>query len=105
MHDADDVFVWGRSGVGRREHWPKWLLVAAAMAGLIGVSGAGPGMRTPQVRSGCMRTDLTTFDCIVATPCLLLYSSTLLSCNVLSADALQELAGWAGSLAACFVLD
>jgi hypothetical protein len=49
MHDADDVAVWG-SGLGRREHWPRWLLVSAAGVGLVGLSGAVPGSRTPLVR-------------------------------------------------------
>jgi hypothetical protein len=49
MHDADDVAVWG-SGLGRREHWPRWLLVMAAGVGLLGMSGAVPGSRSALVR-------------------------------------------------------
>jgi hypothetical protein len=49
MHGADDVAVWG-SGLGRREHWPRWLLVSAAGVGLVGLSGVVPGSRTPLVR-------------------------------------------------------
>jgi hypothetical protein len=49
MHDADDVAVWG-SGLGRREHWPRWLLMAAAAVGLVGLSGAVPGSRSAIVR-------------------------------------------------------
>lgn len=49
MHDADDVAVWG-SGLGRREHWPRWLLVTAAGVGLLGMSGAVPGSRSPLMR-------------------------------------------------------
>ncbi|KAF8058100.1 hypothetical protein HT031_005760 [Scenedesmus sp. PABB004] len=49
MHDADDAAVWG-SGLGRREHWPRWLLVAAGALGLLGLSGAVPGSRAPVVR-------------------------------------------------------
>lgn len=49
MHDADDVAIWG-SGLGRREHWPRWLLVAAAGLGLLGLSGAGPGLKSSSAR-------------------------------------------------------
>jgi hypothetical protein len=49
MHEADDAAVWA-SGLGRREHWTRWLLVAAAGLGLAGGSGAAPGARTPGVR-------------------------------------------------------
>ncbi|WIA13369.1 hypothetical protein OEZ85_006949 [Tetradesmus obliquus] len=49
MHDADDVAIWG-SGLGRREHWPRWLLVLAAGVGLLGMSGAVPGSRSALVR-------------------------------------------------------
>jgi hypothetical protein len=49
MHDADDAAVWG-SGLGRREHWPRWLLMAAAGVGLVGLSGVVPGSRSPLVR-------------------------------------------------------
>jgi hypothetical protein len=49
MHGADDVAVWG-SGLGRREHWPRWLLVSAAGLGLVGLSGVVPGSRSPLVR-------------------------------------------------------
>ncbi|KAI8462462.1 MAG: hypothetical protein J3K34DRAFT_462917 [Monoraphidium minutum] len=42
MHEADDAAVWA-SGLGRREHWSRWLLVAAAALGLAGASGAAPG--------------------------------------------------------------
>lgn len=49
MHDADDAAVWG-SGLGRREHWPRWLLMSAAGVGLVGMSGIVPGSRSPLVR-------------------------------------------------------
>lgn len=49
MHDADDAAVWG-SGLGRREHWPRWLLMAAAGVALLGLSGVVPGSRSPLVR-------------------------------------------------------
>lgn len=49
MHDADDVAIWG-TGLGRREHWPRWLLVVAAGVGLLGMSGVVPGSRTSVVR-------------------------------------------------------
>jgi hypothetical protein len=49
MHDADDAAVWG-SGLGRREHWPRWLLMSAAGVGLVGMSGVVPGSRSPLVR-------------------------------------------------------
>lgn len=51
MHDADDAAVWG-SGLGRREHWPRWLLMSAAGVGLVGLSGIVPGSRSPLVRLG-----------------------------------------------------
>jgi hypothetical protein len=46
MHEADDAAVWG-SGLGRREHWTRWLLVAAVGVGMVGASGAVPGGRSP----------------------------------------------------------
>lgn len=49
MREADDAAVWG-AGLARREHWPRWLLIAAAALGLAGASGAAPGARTPGVR-------------------------------------------------------
>jgi hypothetical protein len=49
MHDSDDVAVWG-SGLGRKEHWPRWLLIAAAGVGMLGLAGVGPGMRTSGMR-------------------------------------------------------
>jgi hypothetical protein len=49
MHGADDAAVWG-SGLGRREHWPRWLLMSAAGVGLVGLSGVVPGSRSPLVR-------------------------------------------------------
>jgi len=33
MHDAEDVEVWGR-GLSRKEHWPRWLLLAATVLGM-----------------------------------------------------------------------
>ncbi|GLI61232.1 hypothetical protein VaNZ11_003532, partial [Volvox africanus] len=41
MHSAEDVEVWGR-GLSRREHWPRWLLIAAVVTGLATTGGAGP---------------------------------------------------------------
>ncbi|GIM00281.1 hypothetical protein Vretimale_5429, partial [Volvox reticuliferus] len=41
MHSAEDVEVWGR-GLSRREHWPRWLLIAAVVAGLATAGGSGP---------------------------------------------------------------
>jgi hypothetical protein len=49
MHEADDAAIWA-SGLGRREHWTRWLLVAAVGVGLVGASGAAPGGRAPAVR-------------------------------------------------------
>jgi hypothetical protein len=49
MHEADDAAVWG-SGLGRREHWTRWLLVAAVGVGMVGASGAAPGGRAAPVR-------------------------------------------------------
>jgi len=46
MHEADDAAVWG-SGLGRREHWTRWLLVAAVGVGMVGASGVAPGGRSP----------------------------------------------------------
>ncbi|EFJ42255.1 hypothetical protein VOLCADRAFT_97706 [Volvox carteri f. nagariensis] len=41
MHSAEDVEVWGR-GLSRREHWPRWLLIAAVVACLATTGGSGP---------------------------------------------------------------
>jgi hypothetical protein len=38
MHDSDDVAIWG-AGMARREHWPKWLLMAACMTGVTSIAG------------------------------------------------------------------
>ncbi|KXZ48748.1 hypothetical protein GPECTOR_25g332 [Gonium pectorale] len=54
MHSAEDVEVWGR-GLSRREHWPRWLLIAAVVAGMVAGAGAagGPGslLAPPRKRS------------------------------------------------------
>lgn len=51
LQGDDDAAVWGE-GLGRREHWPRWLLVAAAALGVAGMTGAGPGpMRSAQVNT------------------------------------------------------
>ncbi|GLC46128.1 hypothetical protein PLESTB_001193000 [Pleodorina starrii] len=42
MHSAEDVEVWGR-GLSRREHWPRWLLIAAVVAGLATTGGGAGG--------------------------------------------------------------
>lgn len=36
-HETDDVEIYGL-GLGRREHWPIWLLVFAVMTGLIAIT-------------------------------------------------------------------
>ncbi|KAG2447194.1 hypothetical protein HYH02_007936 [Chlamydomonas schloesseri] len=48
MHSAEDVEIWGR-GLSRREHWPRWLLIAAVVAGMATTGGGSPGaMAMPQ---------------------------------------------------------
>jgi hypothetical protein len=49
MHDADDMAIWGY-GMGRKEHWPRWLVLAAAGVGMLGVVGAGAGLRSAALR-------------------------------------------------------
>ncbi|KAG2493679.1 hypothetical protein HYH03_008193 [Edaphochlamys debaryana] len=40
MHSAEDVEIWGR-GLSRREHWPRWMLIAAVVAGMATTGGGG----------------------------------------------------------------
>jgi hypothetical protein len=51
MHESDDAAIWGL-GAGRQDHWPRWLLFSAAVAGMAGMAGVGPAMRTSTVSDG-----------------------------------------------------
>jgi hypothetical protein len=52
-HEQDDAAIWG-DGLRRREHWPLWLLAAAALLGLAAATApprgrrAGAPLRAPQ---------------------------------------------------------
>jgi hypothetical protein len=52
-HERDDAAIWG-DGLRRREHWPLWLLAAAALLGLAAATApprgrrAGAPLRAPQ---------------------------------------------------------
>ncbi len=51
MHDTDDVAIWG-AGIARREHWPKWLLMAACTLGATSVAGPNTISKSVLARLG-----------------------------------------------------
>lgn len=57
MHEADDAAAWA-AGLARREHWPRWLLVAAAALGVAGAAGAGAGAGGGAPRPGARAAPL-----------------------------------------------
>eukprot|EP00879_Flechtneria_rotunda_P012843 GHRR01013409.1.p1 GENE.GHRR01013409.1~~GHRR01013409.1.p1 ORF type:complete len:1004 (+),score=317.90 GHRR01013409.1:346-3357(+) len=121
LHDADDVAVWG-SGLGRREHWPRWLLVAAAGIGLLGLSGAVPGSRAPFARLlvgaavGWLVGDYLALEVmpgqvilqvlVIATSMLVVAFITLLQNPLLGSPSWLPLlaAAWAGAFVVSLVL-
>ena len=51
QHEEDDVSIYG-DGLRRREHWPLWLLLSAAFAGLVAATSPAPARQVAPLRLG-----------------------------------------------------
>lgn len=45
IHGTEDVEMWGR-GLSRKEHWPRWMLVAACLLGAGSATLGGAAVRS-----------------------------------------------------------